>query len=288
MQTITVEANGLQFEVLEEGAGDRLALCLHGFPEHAVSWRRQMPVLAAMGYRVWAVNQRGYGRTTRPLRVGDYAIPHLMADVAALMDASGARSTVLIGHDWGAMVAWCFAAGQVRPLERLVIMNVPHPLCFRAALRHPRQMLRSWYTAFFQVPVLPDRLLAAGNGAAVRRMFAGLDLPPEVMATYTRQIAEPGAATAMLNWYRAARRPGPGMPDLTRVIETPTMVVWGEDDVALDLICLEGTERYVRDLAVHRLPGVSHWVQQDAPDAVNRLLRGFLASSAVSSGADQP
>ncbi len=251
---------------------------MHGFPEHAVSWRHQMPVLAAMGYRVWAVNQRGYGRTTRPDRVGDYAIPHLMADVAALMDASGARSTVLIGHDWGAMVAWCFAAGQVRPLRRLVIMNVPHPLCFRAALRHPRQVLRSWYAAFFQVPALPERLLAAGGGAAVRRMFAGLALPPEVMGTYTRQVAEPGAATAMLNWYRALRRPGPGMPDLARVIEVPTLVIWGEDDVALDIRCLDGTDRYVRDLTLRRLPGVSHWVQQDAPEVVNGLLKEFLGS----------
>ena len=283
MRTIFVEANGLRFEVLEQGTGDRLALCLHGFPEHAISWRHQMPVLAGIGFRVWAVNQRGYGRSSRPGRVRDYAIPHLMADVAALVDASGARSTVLIGHDWGAMVAWCFAAGQVRPLERLIIMNVPHPLCFRVALRHPRQMLRSWYAAFFQVPVLPDRLLAAGGGRAVRRMFAGLALPPEVMDTYARQIAEPSAATAMLNWYRAARRPGPGMPDLTRVIEAPTMVIWGEDDVALDLRCLEGTERYVRNLAIHRLPGVSHWVQQDAPEAVNQLLRGFLEQPAAPS-----
>ncbi len=277
MQTKFVEANGLRFEVLEEGSGDRLALCLHGFPEHAVSWRHQMPVLAGMGYRVWAVNQRGYGRTTRPAAVEDYALPNLLDDVAALIDASGARSVTLIGHDWGAMVAWCFAAGQLRPLERLVIMNVPHPLCFRAAMRHWRQRRKSWYIAFFQVPVLPERMLTAGGGAAVRRMFNALALPPDVLAVYTQQITEPGAATAMLNWYRAMGRRSPRMPDLKRVIEAPTLVVWGEQDVALDLICLEGTERYVCDLTLKRLPGVSHWVQQDAPDVVNGLLRDFLA-----------
>ncbi len=276
MQTKFVEANGLRFEVLEMGSGDRLALCLHGFPEHAVSWRHQMPVLAAMGYRVWAVNQRGYGRTTRPTRVMDYALPELMDDVAALIDASGATSVVLVGHDWGAMVAWCFAAGRLRPLERLVIMNVPHPLCFRAALKHWRQARKSWYITFFQLPVLPERMLMANGGAAVRRMFGRVALPPDVLAVYTGQIVEPGAATAMLNWYRASRRPSPRMPDLTRVIEVPTLVVWGERDVALDLICLEGTERYVRDLTLKRLPGVSHWVQQDAPEAVNGLLREFL------------
>jgi len=276
METKFIDANGLRFEVLEEGSGDRLALCLHGFPEHAVSWRHQMPVLASMGYRVWAVNQRGYGRTTRPVHVADYALPELLDDVAALIDASGATSVVLIGHDWGAMVAWCFAAGRIRPLERLVIMNVPHPLCFRAALKHWRQRAKSWYIGFFQLPILPERLLVTNRGAAVRRMFAGLALPPEVLAVYTGQVAEPGAATAMLNWYRAMRPPSPRMPDLAQVIDVPTLVIWGEQDAALDLICLEGTERYVRNLTLTRLPGVSHWVQQDAPEAVNGLLRKFL------------
>ena len=278
MQTRFLDVNGLRFEVLEEGSGDRLALCLHGFPEHAISWRHQMPVLAGMGYRVWAVNQRGYGRTTRPAQVADYALPHLMDDVAALIDASRARSVVLIGHDWGAMVGWSFAAGKVRPLERLVIMNVPHPLCFRAALKHWRQMRKSWYIAFFQLPALPERMLVANGGAALRRMFAHLKMPPDVLAVYTRQIAEPGACKAMLNWYRAARFYRPTLPDLSRVIEVPTLVLWGEEDVALDVICLEGTERYVRHLTVKRLPGVSHWVQQDAPQLVNNLLSDFLSA----------
>ena len=277
MPTLFVEARGLRFEVMQKGSGDRLALCLHGFPEHAVSWRHQMPVLAAMGYRVWAVNQRGYGRTTRPTRVADYALPELLEDVAALIDASGASSVVLIGHDWGAMVAWYFALSGLRPLERLVIMNVPHPLCFRAALRHWRQQRRSWYIALFQIPGLPERMLAANGGAAVRRMFGAVKLPPDVMAVYTRQITEPGAATAMLNWYRAMRLPDRRLPDATRVIDVPTLLIWGEEDVALDLICLDGTERYVRHLTLHRLPGVSHWVQQDAPEQVNALLRQFLA-----------
>ena len=277
MRTRFIDANGMRFEVLEQGEGDRLALCLHGFPEHAVSWRHQMPALAALGYRVWAVNQRGYGRTTRPEKVRDYALAQLLRDVAALIDASGAASVVLIGHDWGAMVAWCFAIARIRPLRRLVIMNVPHPLCFRAALRHWRQRRRSWYVALFQLPLLPERLLTAGGGAALRRMFAHLSLPPEVLATYTGQIVEPGAATAMLNWYRALRVEPPSTAALARTIEVPTLLIWGEQDVALDLICLDGTGRYVRDLRLRRLPGVSHWVQQDAPALVNRLLEEFLA-----------
>src|SRR3954453_8947736 len=205
MQTTFIEANGLRFEVLEAGSGDKLALCLHGFPEHAVSWRHQLPVLAGMGDRVWAGNQRGYGRTTRPTKVADYALPHLVDDVAALIDAANARHVALIGHDWGGMVAWCLAAGQPPALERLVIMNDPHPLCFRAALKHWRQLRKSWYVAFFQLPILPERMPTANGGAIVRRMFGDVALPPDVLAVYTRQITDPGAATAMLNWYRAIR-----------------------------------------------------------------------------------
>ena len=273
-----VEANGLRFEVEETGAGDHLALCLHGFPEHLVSWRNQVPVLAELGYRVWAANQRGYGRSSRPQGVAAYTLRHLVADVAGLIDASGARRVTLIGHDWGAMVAWCFAIARVRPLERLVILNVPHPLCFRAALRHWRQRRKSWYIGLFQLPVVPERLLAARGGEAVRRMFRGVAIPPDVVEVYARQIAEPGAATAMLNWYRAMRLGG-GQAGLDRQIEVPTLVIWGERDVALDVICLEGTERYVTDLRIARLPGVSHWVQQDAPERVNTLLREFLHPS---------
>jgi len=277
LQTKFVEANGVRFEVLEQGIGDRLALCLHGFPEHAISWRHQIPVLARMGYRVWAVNQRGYGRTTRPTQVADYTLPHLVDDVMALIDAAHAESVVLIGHDWGARVAWCFAAQQRRPLDRLVIMNVPHPPCFRAALKHWRQMRKSWYVAFFQLPRLPERMLAVNGGAIVRRMFSDVALPPDVLAVYIRQITAPGAATAMLNWYRAIRLLSSRTLNLAQVIDVPTLVVWGDRDVALDPICLNGTERYIRDLTVKRLPGVSHWVQQDAPQVVNELLQEFLA-----------
>jgi pimeloyl-ACP methyl ester carboxylesterase len=198
-------------------------------------------------------------------------------DVTALINAASAKNVVLIGHDWGAMVAWCFAAQQRRPLHRLVIMNDPHPLCFRSALKHWRQMRKSWYVAFFQLPILPERMLTANGGAIVRRMFGGVALPPDVLAVYTRQITEPGAATAMLNWYRAIRLRSSRTLDLAQVIEVPTLVVWGEQDMALDPICLHGTERYARDLTVKRLPGVSHWVQQDAPQVVNELLQEFLA-----------
>lgn len=286
IDTEFVRANGLQFEVLTCGSGDRLALCLHGFPEVALSWRGQMPVLAAMGYRVWAPNQRGYGRSSRPPRIEDYAIERLMEDVAGLIDAAGALEVVLVAHDWGALVAWTFAARRVRPIERLVIANVPHPACFARELRRPGQMLRSWYVGFFQLPRLPEMVLGRRRAALVGRMMVGTStdpkhFPAELVEAVRENAAQPGALTAMIHWYRALVRGG-GLRRQMRlgwpVIETPTLMLWGDRDVALSLRTTEGTDEYVRDLRFVQLPGVSHWVQQDATERCNAELRAFLGS----------
>jgi len=292
MTTRFIEANGLRFEVLECGEGSRFALCLHGFPEHAISWHAQLLGLAEAGYRAWAVNQRGYGNSSRPMSVQDYAIEHLMDDVAALIDAArlefSPQEVVLIGHDWGAAVAWSFATRRLRPLDALIILNVPHPACFQAALRHWRQLRKSWYIGFFQIPWLPEFLLCFGHGAAVERMFWRSMRNPkaisrEVLAIYRDNISKPGAAAAMLNWYRAFFRGGfrrqtsAGFP----VIDVRTLVIWGLADVALDPITLHGTENYVFDLTLRTLPGVSHWVQQEAPEAVNAMMLSFLRRQSV-------
>jgi pimeloyl-ACP methyl ester carboxylesterase len=292
---ITVEANGLEFEVLEAGSGDRLALCLHGFPEHAISWRLQIPLLASLGYRVWAPNLRGYGKTTRPELVEDYDVAFLLEDVAALIDAARARSVVLIAHDWGAALAWLFAIRRLRPLEKLVIMNVPHPALFTRALRRSfLQRLRSWYIVFFQLPVLPEFLLRLGGAYAIGRAFASAtnpsSFPRDVLDYYRARAREPGAIRAMLAWYRAAARGGMaaqlrlGLPK----IEVPTLMIWGEADVALRKETTYGTHRYVDDLRLQYLPGVSHWVQQDAPERVNELLARFLAEPSVVSKGMSP
>jgi pimeloyl-ACP methyl ester carboxylesterase len=276
-----VPANGLEFEVFEAGGGGRLVLLLHGFPQHAVSWHKQVPLLAGLGYRVWAVNQRGYGGTSRPQRREDYALEQLTGDIAGLIDESGAASVTLIGHDWGALVAWTFAIRRTRPLARLVIINVPHPLCFRRELKTWGQRRKSWYVGFFQVPVLPELLLAAGGGSWLVKMLrdgarSRDAFPDEVLEIYRANVSAPRAARAMLNWYRAAGRDVLAARDLDAPIDTPTLVIWGEQDVALGLPCLDGTDRYVRDLRIERLPDVSHWAQEDAPQEVNRLLGQFL------------
>ncbi len=282
MTTRRVEANGFRFAVDEAGEGDHLALCLHGFPESRFSWRHQLPLLAELGYRAWAPDLRGYGDTEpRPQDVASYRIDRLVEDVAALVDASGARRATLIAHDWGAIVAWTFAARQVRPLERLVIMNVPHPAVFGQVLRRsPAQRRRSWYVGFFQLPWLPETMLTLGKGRAIRRAFCDMAVdksrfPHEVLDHYAANALRPGAMRAMVNWYRAAVRfpfqEGP-WPKIT----TPTLVVWGEEDAALGLETLEGTEAYVENLAIRRLPKVSHWVQQEAPEQVNAILSEWL------------
>jgi epoxide hydrolase 4 len=287
-----VRANGLRFHVASCGEGDRLALCLHGFPECWYSWRYQLPLLARLGYRVWAPDLRGYGQTDRPTRLQDYAIEHLVEDVAGLIDAAGCRSTLLIGHDWGAVIAWVFAMRQTRPLDRLVIMNVPHPALFQSALHTWPQLKRSWYVFFFQLPWLPERFLAADNYSAIARAFRGMAVdksrfPDEVLSVYRDNAAQPGALTAMVNYYRAVLRGGGAMRQRKLGyprIETPTLMIWGEHDTALGKETTYGTERYVEELTLRYLPNVSHWVQQEAPETVNAMLEAWLTGGPVPEG----
>lgn len=283
IKTETVEANGFRFAVDQAGEGDHLALCLHGFPESRFSWRHQIPILAEMGYRVWAPDLRGYGETEpKPEGVADYCVDRLLEDVAALIDASGAKKITLIAHDWGAGLAWVFATHQVRPLERLVIMNVPHPAVMATHLRRSwAQLKKSWYMLFFQLPRLPEAAMTARDARAIRQAFHGMAVDkthfgPDVLDRYARDAQRPGAIRGMVNWYRAALRVPGKMAGPWPVIETPTLIVWGEEDAALGVELLDGTEAYVRNLTVRRLPGVSHWVQQEAPDQVNAILKEWL------------
>jgi len=283
-----VQANGLRFHVAACGAGDRLALCLHGFPECWFSWRYQLPLLARLGYRVWAPDLRGYGETDRPPGREDYAIERLMDDVAGLIDASGTRSTVLLAHDWGGIVAWYFAMRQLRSLERLVIMNVPHPAVMERAMRTWRQLARSWYVFFFQIPRLPEALLRARHCRAIADTFrnSATDksrFPDAVLQVYRDHAAPPGALTAMLNYYRAIVRGGAarqrrlGYPP----IDVPTLMLWGEHDIALGKETTYGTDAFVRNLTLRYLPNVSHWIQQEAPETVNAILEAWLTEQSV-------
>jgi epoxide hydrolase 4 len=289
VEFIRVPANGISFEVATIGAGDRLALCLHGFPEHAYSWRHQMPLLAKLGYRVWAPNLRGYGGTDSPQEISAYRIPTLVEDVAGLIKASGAKETMLIAHDWGGALAWLLAMRQPELISRLVILNLPHPACFARELKRPRQLLRSWYMFFFQIPRLPEFLLGRDDARRIGEMFRRSTrnpsrFPDDAIHVYRKNAARPGGLTAMLNWYRAffqgRRNQSPGGGGFPK-IKTPTLFLWGDADVALDFRTTQGTENYVSDLTFRVLPGISHWIQQEAPEAVNAMLEAWLAGARV-------
>ena len=283
----TVHANGLSFNVAVAGSGDRLALCLHGFPESSFSWRYQMPLLAQLGYQVWAPDLRGYGSTSRPTGVEAYSLDNLRADVAALIEASGARQTVLIGHDWGALIAWNYAMFGRLPIDRLIIMNVPHPALAEKGLRTLRQLKKSWYIFFFQLPRIPEWALSLNGYGAIARAFRGMAVdksrfPAEVTRVYQEAAAQPGALTAMLNYYRALlRNVSANRKRGTPQIKVPTLMLWGEVDAALGKELTYGTDRYVSDLTLRYLPNVSHWVQQEAPETVNLMMEAWLTGEQV-------
>lgn len=288
-----IEANGLSFEVHCCGTGSKLALCLHGFPEHAYSWRYQLPLLAKLGYRAWAPCLRGYGQTSRPAAVEAYDLDLLIEDVAALIDVAAAESTLLIGHDWGGAIAWMFALQQVRPLEQLIIMNLPHPLLFQQGVKRYPQFLRSWYILFFQLPGLPEWLLGRDGarpiGEAFRRMaIAKEQFPDEVLAVYRHNAGQPGALTAMLNYYRAnfhrfMASPGDALAQCrNNPLTVATLMIWGETDSALGKELTYGTEELVEDFTIHYLPKVSHWVQQEAPEQTNQFIADWLIKSSDS------
>ncbi len=288
IRTEFVEANGLRFEVDQCGKSDKLVLCLHGFPEHSFSWRFQLPLFADLGYEAWAPNLRGYGQSSKPEAQGEYAIEELMEDVAQLIDASGAREVTLVAHDWGAVIAWYFAIRQMRPLKKLIICNVPHPQAMQQKF-NLAQLKKSWYIFFFQIPGLAEFLMSRNNGAALGGMMRSSAVDKrhfgdEVGEVYRRNAMQPGALAAMVNYYRALVRGGGakrqralGFPK----IETPTLMVWGEDDVALTKETTYGTDQYVRHLTMRYLPRVSHWVQQEQPEIVNAMMKAFLADEAV-------
>lgn len=282
-----VEANGIRFELAECGGldGDRLAICLHGFPELNFSWRFQMPMLAARGWRVWAPNLRGYGATSKPDGVRAYTLDHLTDDVAALIDLAKAeapaREVMLIAHDWGAIIAWTFAILKKRPINRLVIMNVPHPKVGEREIRTWSQLKKSWYIFFFQLPRLPERMMGRDGARGIKGAFYNMAVdksrfPKEVLKTYADAALRPGALTAMINYYRALLRHRDSVDVGDGRVDTPTLMIWGEEDAALGIGCTVGTEQWVPDFTLHRLPNVSHWVQQEAPEKVNAIMAEWL------------
>ncbi len=265
-------SEGLVFDVVDSGPLDGpVVIALHGFPQTSAAWAAVTPVLTEAGYRVLAPDQRGYSPGARPQAVSSYTLDHLCTDVLALADAAGAERFSLVGHDWGAIVSWTLAGSSPDRVRTLTAVSVPHPAAFARSFVGT-QLLRSWYMAAFQVPGLPERVLRARGGRRLRSFLVRSGAPDPESAV--RLFADPRAATAALNWYRALRLPSSVEAGLTRV---PTLFVWSDGDTALGRRGAEGTERFVR--APYRfvvLQGVSHWVPEECPEELGELVVDHL------------
>jgi pimeloyl-ACP methyl ester carboxylesterase len=288
----SAHALGIGTDGVADGAGVRLhfvtmgegplVLLLHGFPDFWYGWRRQIPALAAAGYRVVAPDLRGYNLSQRPLRVEDYRRDVLADDVAALVGALGERRAHVVGHDWGGVIAWHLAVRHPAVIDRLAILNAPHPVRMRALLGRSTQAARSWYMGLFQLPWLPERLLSVAGRRLLHRTWSSMHRTPGAFtaadhAAYDAAFAAPGAVFAALAYYRALRHTGMTIPAERRLIPHPTLVLWGERDPALVAANAEGLERWVRDVRVVRVPDAGHWVMADAPALTNETLARFLA-----------
>lgn len=276
-----ITANRINLHVVQDGpSAGQLVILLHGFPEFWFGWRRQIPYLAAAGYRVWAPDQRGYNLSDKPHGIAAYTLDELAADVIGLIDAAGHERVFVVGHDWGAAVAWWVAAKYPERVARMVVINVPHLSVIRAHVRHSlMQMRKSWYVLFFQLPWLPERLAKLRNwNAAVQSLrlsshpgtFTDNDLD-----TYRQAWSQPRAYTSMLNWYRAVLRQ-PSVAPANPRIKVPTLLIWGAQDKFLGREMAHPSIDLCDDGRLVTIEGATHWVQHEEADQVNRLIDGFL------------
>lgn len=275
-------ATGLRLHILEAGPADGpLCVLLHGFPESSFGWRHQIAPLAAAGLRVVAPDQRGYGRSDKPRGVGAYRIDRLAEDVVGLLDTLGTPRAHVVGHDWGGAVAWYLAAAHPERVERMVILNVPHPVVMRRHLLRDRaQLRRSWYMFFFQLPWLPEWWLRRDDWRNLKRLFRGSSrrgtFADDELARYAADCARSGAMRSMIHWYRAALlRPAP-RPASWRV-RVPTRIVWGARDVALGRDMVAPSAALCQPQAdVAWIEEAGHWVQHEEPERVNALILDHL------------
>ncbi len=254
-----------------------LVVFLHGFPEHWWSWRHQLSAMSKAGLWAVAPDMRGYNESDKPAGTSAYEVEKLAGDVAGLIRALGRQEAIVVGHDWGAMVAWAFAMEHPEMLQRLAILNVPHPLQMMRGLRRPAQLKKSWYIFFFQLPFVPERLLRRNDFSLIRRMLREDGFPDDQIERYVEALRVPGVVTSALNYYRATmRRVLTGRIPKTRPIEHPVLVIWGDQDRALGKELAEPPARFVPHAKVVHLPEATHWVQNAAPEKVNELLLDFI------------
>ncbi len=279
-EEVAFRNGGVALHAVADGPPDgTMVILLHGFPEFWYGWRHQIGSLAAAGFRVIVPDQRGYNLSDKPRSVGDYSMANLVSDVLCIIEQSGREHVFLVGHDWGALVAWCVAAWHPEKVRGLVIMNVPHPAAMqRFLLTRPRQLLRSWYVFFFQIPHLPELTFSARNFQTGVRSLVRSSRPgtfsEEALSAYRSAWARKGAVGSMINWYRALLR----RPFAHRVgdIEVRTLILWGKKDAFLQPELAPASLKYCANGSLIWFEQATHWVQHEEPEAVNRALLKFL------------
>ena len=276
-----IETNGIRLHVVQAGSQSGTpVLLLHGFPEFWYCWRLQIPALVEAGCRVIVPDQRGYNLSDKPNGVKAYRMDELVNDVVGLIDALGYEKVNLVGHDWGAAVAWVLANRHPERLHRLGILNVPHPEVMKRFLKRDlEQLRRSWYIFFFQLPWLPEARMRADNWRGTVRALRGSGLihtfTNEDIEKYKEAWSRPGAMTAMINWYRAAARYQ--MSDMKDArIRVPTLMMWGMKDMALSHRLARPSMDYCEEGNLILLPEATHWVQLDEAESVNHYMVDFL------------
>ncbi|RFU21818.1 alpha/beta fold hydrolase [Geodermatophilus marinus] len=275
-ELLQVDVGDLTFDVRADGPDDgRPVVLLHGFPQTSLSWAAVTPRLAEAGLRTYAVDQLGYSPGARPAEVEAYALPNLAQVTADLMTAMEVPVADVVGHDWGANAAWALAAWHPDRVRSLTAVSVPHPTAFTEAYRtDPEQKERSGYIRLFWQEGKAEEVLLADGARRLRRML-GDAVPAEAADQYVAVLSAPGALTAALNWYRAMSTGTPVDP-----VAVPTTYVWSDGDVAIGRAAAEGCGRCVTgDFRFVALPGVSHWIPEEAPDALAAAVLDRIASA---------
>lgn len=280
-----IPAAGVTLHVAQAGPPDGpLVILLHGFPEFWYGWRQQIPALAKTGFCVWAPDQRGYNRSDKPPSIRDYTLDRCAADVAALIAAGGRQRAIVVGHDWGGAVAWWLAANNPELVERLVILNVPHPrVLVRLLSTSPRQLLRSWYMFFIQLPWIPEWSVRRNDWQGLVDGLTGSSRPDtfreEDFLRYREAWSQPGAMTSMLNWYRAMFRYGAPAPRNSRILP-PTLILWGVHDRFIGAEAADMSWALCDQGRLIKYDAASHWLQHELPDEVNSQILAFARGRA--------
>jgi pimeloyl-ACP methyl ester carboxylesterase len=280
LETLSFKNGDVSLHAVAAGPHDGpVVVLLHGFPEFWYGWRHQIEPLAAAGFRAIVPDQRGYNLSSKPSGVAAYALTELVSDVIAIADQLGQDRIFLAGHDWGAAVGWSTALLHPQRIAKLVVLNVPHPSVMRKFLStRPRQLLRSWYMFFFQLPWLPEAVFSAFDFRLGSRALLHSSRPAtfsaEDLARYRTAWSQPGALTAMINWYRAAFRTRVKFQDKT--VHVPTRILWGERDDFLLADMARESLAYCTNAELVAFANATHWLQHEEPARVSELLIEFF------------